>query len=216
MEPAILYIKEFGTDYVPVKDKAGKPTGELKGRDWVEYAPMAGAQKTLVRAWIEHLNCPAPLTGRGSENPAVALANMRWDAIRPRYDAWKAGQELPPEGTPLAAWNGVSRQLAEKLRMHGVRSVEEVAALTDSHIQGLGIMGLRNIIEGAKRFVTAQDKNSVTNALAEKDAQIADLRSKMEDQAAQMAELIEMVKEAEPRKRGRPPKAKEDARPTAA
>jgi hypothetical protein len=209
-EQAILFIKEFGTEYVPDQ----KNPGQLKGRDWVEYSSIGGAQKTIVREWVEILSAVAPLTGRGADNPAVQIAHMRWNAIKPRYEAWKTGQEAPPDGTPLAAWNGVSRQLGEKLKMHGVRSVEEVARLTDTHIQTLGIMGLRDIIEGAKRFVLAQDKSVVTNALAEKDAQIAELRTKMDDQAAQMAELIEMVKEAktvEKRGPGRPPKVREDA-----
>jgi hypothetical protein len=208
-EKAILFIKEFGTEYVPDQKKPG----QLKGRDWVEYSSIGGAQKTIVREWIEILSAVQPNTGRGSDNPAVQIAHMRWNAIQPRYEAWKSGQEASPDGTPLAAWNGVSRQLGEKLKMHGVRSVEEVAKLTDTHIQTLGIMGLRDIIEGAKRFVLAQDKTVVTNALAEKDAQIAELRTKMDLQAAQMAELIEIVKEAKTEKRGpgRPPKVREDA-----
>ncbi len=93
------------------------------------------------------------------------------------------------DGIPLAAWNGVSTEQAQIFRMKGVRTVEEVSKLTDTHMQNMGIPGLLNIRENAKRFIQAQDKNAVTDALAKKDAEIAELR-------AQMTELIELVKEA--------------------
>lgn len=217
-EKPLIYIHGFGTDWVPEYTKEefpdplrpGKmigrqtPTGKTKPRDWVEYSPVGSANLTVVREWIERLNCPLPLTGKGGENPAVIMANMRWNAIEPRYEAWKKGQEIPSDGTPLSAWNGVSRQVAEILRSHGVYTVEELARLTDTHKQRMNIMGLGNCIEGAKRFVAASDKNTVSAALEKKDAEIADLR-------AQMAELIGVVKEGRadvpPKRRGRPPKA---------
>lgn len=216
-DKAMIFIHGFGTEYVPdhtneerLDPRTGKivgtrtPTGKLKPRDWVEYSPLGSVQRLVVREWIELLDKPAPLTGKGGENPAVQMANARWDAIRPRYEAWKAGQELPLDGTPLAAWSGVSRSQAEVLKSHGVRTVEELAQLTDTHKDRMGIMGLGSLIEGAKRFLSAMDRSSVTRALEERDQKISELQ-------AEMAELMEMVKEAqpktEPKRRGRPPKA---------
>jgi hypothetical protein len=185
-EELIINIIGFGTEYVPDK----KNLGQLKGRDWVEYSPLGAAQYTVIKEWIELLDCTQPLLGKGGDNPAVMMAHMRWNVIKPRYEAWKAGQEMPVDGTPLAAWSGISRSLADALKMHGVRTVEELSKLTDTHKQSMRIMGLGNFIEGAKRFLTAQDSNKVTSALEQKDAEIADLQAKM-------AELIEMVKEGQ-------------------
>lgn len=198
-----IFIKKFWSEYKPDE----KNPGQLREVHWVAYAPIGSIQKTLVTEAVSRLK-PLPMEGRAAQNPAVQMAHARWNAIRPYYEAWLQGKEAPLDGTPLAAWPGISPEQAELFRMKGVRTVENVAALTDTHKQTMGMPGLHDIIENAKRFLQAQDKSVVTNALAQKDQEIADLK-------AQMAELIEMVKEAksddEPKRRGRPPKVREDA-----
>jgi hypothetical protein len=96
-------------------------------------------------------------------------------------------------------------------RMKGVRTVEQVAALTDTHKQSMGVPGLHEIVDNAKRFLTAQDKGAVAKALAQKDAEVASLKEQINTQSEQIAELIAMVKEAKatetPKKRGPKPKA---------
>jgi hypothetical protein len=207
-EPLQLFIKRFWTEY-----KADPTPGDphrMREVDWVAYAPIGSVQKTLLTEAVSRLSCVIPMQGRAAQNPAVVMAHMRWDAIRPHYEAWKAGREVPLDGTPLAVWPGISQEQGELLRMKGVRTVEQVAALTDTHRQSMGIPGLHDIIDNAKRFLAAQDKGAVARELADKDAKIADLQ-------AQMSELIEMVKEAKaapaeeaPKRRGRPPKAQEE------
>lgn len=211
-----IFIHKFWCTYKPEekpvivegldgkKKEVMESTGKLREVDWVAYSPIGSLQKTVITEAISRISCVHPLEGRASSNPAVQAAHARWNQIKPAYDAWKAGKEMPIDGTPLAAWNGISPEQAEVFRMKGVRTVENVASLTDTHRQTMGIPGLHDIIENAKRFLTAQDKGKVTSALAQKDAEIAELK-------AQMAELIEMVKEAkaepdEPKRRGRPPK----------
>jgi uncharacterized coiled-coil protein SlyX len=204
-----LFIKRFWTEYKP--DPTPEDPHRMREVDWVAYAPIGSVQKTLLTEAVSRLSCVIPMQGRAAQNPAVVMAHMRWDAIKPHYEAWKAGREVPLDGTPLAAWPGISQEQAELLRMKGVRTVEQVAALTDTHRQSMGIPGLHDIIDNAKRFLAAQDKGAVARELADKDAKIADLQ-------AQMAELIEMVKESQkavaaeeaPKRRGRPPKAQEE------
>lgn len=221
---AIIYIHGFGTEWVPEFTTENTPdptrpgriigtrkaTGNMKQRDWVEYAPLGGAQKTMVREWIELLQCVQPMTGRGANNPAVIMANARWEAIRPRYEAWKAGQDVPVDGIPLVAWSGIPKQLVEVLKGHGVRTVQELSLLTDTHKQTMGVMGLGTYIDNAKRFLIAQDKTAVASELEKKDVQIKALESAFEEQKAQIAELVKMVSESQPaaipKRRGRPPK----------
>jgi hypothetical protein len=215
MEQPMIYVKKFWTEYKPevkrsVKFVNGKeiesfePTGNLREEDWVAYGPVGSAQFTLVTEKVSRLAAVLPMEGRAAQNPAVMMAHLRWNAIRPRYEAWKAGKSAPLNGTPLAAWNGVTTEQAEIFRMNGINTVEEISKLTDTHRQRLGIPGLFDLIDNAKRFLTAQDKSAVTKALEEKDAQIAAQSAKMDELQAQIAELVEMVKE-KPR-RGRPPK----------
>ena len=215
-----LFIHKFWTEYKPETKRIevigpdGKPkesfepTGKLREVDWCAYSPIGSAQKTVLTESISRLSSVQPLGGKGENNPAVQMAHLRWEAIRPAYEAWKAGREVPIDGTPLAAWNGISPEQAELFRMKGVRTVEGIAGLTDTHKQSMGVPGLHNMIENARRFLTAQDKSAVTNALAQKDAEVAALRDQLSTQSEQIAELIAMVKEKadEPKRRGRPPK----------
>lgn len=218
----MIYVHKFWTEYKPetvsriVEGLDGKKreemvqTGKLREVDWVAYSPVGSLQKTVITEAVSRLSAVHPMDGRGIGNPAVQMAHARWNAIKPAYEAWKAGKEMPVDGTPLAVWNGVSKEQAELFRMKGVRTVEHIASLTDTHRQSMGIPGLSDVIENAKRFLTAQDKSAVTNALAQKDAELAALKAQLSEQSDQIKELVEMVKEAkvgpEPKRRGRPPK----------
>jgi hypothetical protein len=204
-----LFIKRFWTEYKPAPTE--EDPHKLREVDWVAYAPIGSIQKTLLTEAIPRLSAVQPMEGRSAQNPAVQMAHMRWNAIKPHYEAWKLGREAPVDGTPLAAWNGVSSEQAELFRMKGVRTVEQVAALTDTHKQSMGVPGLHEIVDNAKRFLTAQDKGAVAKALATKDAEVAALKEQINTQSEQIAELIAMVKEAQaaeaPKKRGPKPKA---------
>lgn len=203
-QPMPIFIKKFWTEYKPDP----KNPGQLREVDYVEYSPIGSVQKLSIPEAVSRLSNVIPLEGRAAQNPAVLMAHARWNAIKPHYEAWKAGHEVPLEGTPLAVWPGVSQELAQLFKMKGVKTVEQVAALTDTHIQSMGIPGLFDIIQNAKRFLVAQDKTAVSSALAEKDREVAELK-------AQIAELIEIVKETKavpsPKRRGRPPKVEQVA-----
>lgn len=174
---------KFWTKYVP------QPDGTTKGVDWVEYAPRGKAKYSTIPEAIPRL-----------QKDRSGL----WEALQPAYDAWKRGQEIPTNGTPLAAWPGVSVEQAEMLRTADCRTVEEVAELTDAIMQRIGLPGLRDIRTNAQAFLTSKDGSKVASALAQKDEQIAALQAQMQD----LMDLITKPGEAdEPKRgRGRPPK----------
>ncbi len=214
MERPQIFIHKFWTEYKPetvrkevVVDGKTKevfePTGQLRGVDWVAYSPIGSLQKTVLTEAVQRLKSVVPMEGRSAQNPAVQMAHIRWNAIKPAYEAWKQGTEVPLHGTPLGAWPGITPEQAQLFRMKGVRSVEDIAGLTDTHRQTMGVPGLHDIIENAKRFITAQDRSTVTNALAQKDAEIASLKEQMEELARMTQELMSK-QPAEPKKRGRP------------
>ena len=139
----MIFIKKFETEY-----RVDAKTGVAKEVDWVEYGPIGSAQYLMVRARIKDLE-PIPMQGKASSNPAVQMAHARWNLIKPKYDAWKAGQSAPVNGTPLAAWNGVSANQAEMLRMNGFDLLAEVRRRT----QRLPVIMLstRGSVEDRKR-----------------------------------------------------------------
>lgn len=194
--PIIIYRFYTVYDEHPV-------TKEPRARDMVEYGPIGQAGRTQVVERIDILRSVQAVAGA---NPAVHASRAMWEFIKPRYEAWKSNQELPETGTPLAAWNHLTPQQAEILRVNGVRSVEDCAQLTDTHINRIPIPNLRSIIEAAKKFLDHKDVNRFDAEMKAKDDTIAALTARVD-------QLAEMVANGEPPKRGpgRPPKSEQAA-----
>jgi hypothetical protein len=196
MEKLPILIHRFYTVY---EDDPKNP-GQQRARDMVEYGPIGQAGRTHVTERIDILSRVQKVAG---VNPSVLAARVMWDFIRPRYEAWKTNQDLPETGTPLAAWNHLTQQQAEILRVNGVRSVEDVSQLTDTHFHRIPIPNLRTIVEAAKKFLDSKDINSFSAQLAAKDDTIAALSARVD----QLAEMVANPK----RGPGRPPKSEEAA-----
>lgn len=196
MEKLPILIHRFYTVY---EDDPKNP-GQTRARDMVEYGPIGQAGRTHVTERIDILSRVQKVAG---VNPAVTAARVMWDFIRPRYEAWKTNQDLPETGTPLAAWNHLTQQQAEILRVNGVRSVEDVSQLTDTHFHRIPIPNLRTIVEAAKKFIDSKDINKFTSEMAAKDEMIAALTARVD----QLAEMVANPEEA-PKRRGRPPNPK--------
>src|SRR3954471_14959160 len=108
-------IHRFWTNFKPdPKDPA-----RLIPVDMVAYGPLGGGDKTVVPATVSSLLDRLQDVGNSQNNIAVAMAHARADWLRPRYEAWKKGQEVPLDGTALAAWSGVSVEEATVLRTAG-------------------------------------------------------------------------------------------------
>jgi len=198
-----ILIHRFYTVY---EDDPKRP-GEQRARDMVEYGPIGAAGRTHTTERIDILSRPQRVAGA---NPAVTAARVMWDFIKPRYDAWKSNQDLPETGTPLAAWNHLTQQQAEILRVNGVRSVEDVSLLTDSHFNRIPIPNLRSIVEGAKKFLDSKDVNKFTAEMRAKDEALAAANTRIDEMAAMLAKLME-ERETPKRGPGRPPKSEEAA-----
>lgn len=152
--------------------------GEPKATDMVSFCPPGMADKAIKNERVEKIL---------RATPAQEIAYAKKQIVEPAYEAWKRGQEIPDNGTPLAAWAGVSPEQVEALKSIGLRTVEAVADLTDREITEKPMPGLRTLREMAKRFVTTLDKGAVTGALKQKDDEIAALK-------AQLDELADLVR----------------------
>jgi sulfur carrier protein ThiS len=209
-----LFVKRFWTKFRPDPGDAAK----LVGSDWCEYGPIGSVDRSTTCDSIKNLRDRLqPMT---ENNPAIELAYARWAAIEPAYERWKNGQEMPLSGTPLAAWNAVTPEQSEVFKTRGIRTVEEIAQLTDVHVEKLGplIPRMRDLIRQAQMFVESADTVRFAASLDEKqqkiaaqDVEIAEQRTQIADLLAKVNQLADMVAAqapAEPVKRGpgRPPK----------
>lgn len=104
------------------------------------------------------------------------------------WEAYQSGQtEIKIEGTPLTEVPGIDRNLALALKLKGVRTAEELAALDEAAATGLG-MNMRTFVSSAKNLVKIKA---------------------YEKQEAAQAAMLAAVEEDKPR-RGRSPKPVEE------
>lgn len=101
------------------------------------------------------------------------------------YAAFKAGLEDPTTGTPLTQWPGVSVGQIEELRYAKVRTVEELAGLSDAAVAKTLPMGGMSLRDKAKRWIEAAEGAAPMEKLAAenvaKDARIAELEATVKD-----------------------------------
>jgi uncharacterized coiled-coil protein SlyX len=168
-----------------------KDPNVIREEDWVSYGPIGMGDRSQTADKVSRLAAVAP--SRDMQNPAVRAAAMRWDAVKPLYDAWKAGREAPINGTPLAVLNSVPQEQADYLRTKGVKTVEELAELTDTHIERMKLSGLRQYIAEARRWLDASDSRKTVAALAEKDREIANQQAQLTDQQEQMRAMMQRI-----------------------
>lgn len=115
-----------------------------------------------------------------------------------RYQNQKQGNV--ETGTPLTAWPLISAAKAEELRALNFKTVESIALASDGQLQTLGMvagMAPYEFRSRAQRYLQAAKDESFSNEQAEKANQLAEenakLKAAIDQQAADMAEMKEMI-----------------------
>jgi hypothetical protein len=173
----------FRTEYLP----------NGKSRDWVELAPAGDAfDKQRTEHLVQHIIPPDDkMPGNQRKAETYMAMKARWEIVKPRYEAWKNEMEIPQEGTPLSAWSGLTPEMAQYLKSRmGIRTLEELATLSPDHAVKMPFPDARRLPETAARYLEGA-------TAAEKDAEIADMKKKLEALTAALEE-----KDEQPVKRG--------------
>ena len=166
--------------------------GEVRLEDWVSYRPpVIDGQAPSVgnEERVDRLN-PANLKFADGVDNSFKVKHMSaiWSVIGPAYEAWKEGREMPEHGTPLATWPAISNEEAEIFRMSGIKTVEQVAELTENAFSRIRIANLRELRSLAKMFL---DNHGAAKEAAEK----AEMQAKIN---ALMARIEQLEKAPEP------------------
>jgi hypothetical protein len=165
-----IAILRFFVEYLPDPNNPQ----ELIGRDWVEWVKKGESAGSKTQELVARL--------RGKNG----VSAPEWEAVGPAYEAWKRNEEAPEVGTPLAAWPGVPRELADILKHQHVRTVEDLAQLPDHEMTKVRFPGLREIRARAKAFVEHAGSD-----VAVASAKIAEQQGQIEQLMAALAELQE-------------------------
>lgn len=184
----MIRIVEFKTDYPADREPV----------DMVLIAPVGAAferQQTWHR--VKTLRPPESADDTTRASQKYQDLEAKWSVIGPAYEAWKAGNEIPEDGTPLEAWSGVTPEQAKFLKTMGIKTVEAVRDMGDRAIENCRWPNARKMPELAGRWLEGQGD-------AKSAATIADLQE-------QIAVMREMLEERQEPKRGRPRKEPEAA-----
>lgn len=184
-------------------DKKGNRILELQEEHWVTYSPAHSPINTVNTERVRSMIPDPDRLGNDDDGVKLRFMQARWSQIEPHYAAFKSGRtDIEIDGTPLGAWPGVIPEQVEILRMSGIRTVEEVAKLTDGQIDKVRLPNMRDLRKQAALFL----ENSSAAAAAEREAKKDAIIEEMADRMAKMEALLE--EKTAPR-RGRPPKAAE-------
>ena len=135
-------------EIVPVEDKAAsEAAGHYVGRD-VEFALITPPYskdifKIKVPQWKLNMK----------QDVANGRLPEEWmDKYLEAYSKWKAGQEIPLNGTPIKDWGVISPSQREMLIRMNILTVEDLSRVTMEGLQriGMGAVDLKNKATGRK------------------------------------------------------------------
>lgn len=178
------------------------PKGELVPVDLVYYSPKGDAKTQLIKE-VRKLAQVHDIENVG-DNIAAIRANRLWNVIKPNYEHWKTNNEMPTHGTPLAAWPGVTKSMADILRNAGLPTVEDVRDASEIVLNKTGIPNVLKIRDMAQKFLANEDSSKAA-------AQLSTLESENAELKAQMAEMMALMKEMQAEKAAEAPKGKKAA-----
>lgn len=175
-------------------DSKGNRRMELRQVDWVYYTSPSINSYAITAERVEHVT-PDPVFMRNSPDSLKAIFfKGRWDAIKPHYEAWTIGQEVPVNGTALGAWPALTPEQAEILRGRGLRTVEEIRDLTEGQIDRIPLPNVREIRRQAASFI----ENIGSAVSAERERQQADVIANLQAQLMEMREEMSKLHAPQP------------------
>lgn len=173
-------------------DESGKRVMKRTQEDWVMYAPSTSPTSMRNTERIRLLD-PQNLRNRQgiddsdqSTGQKMAFFQHRWEAIKPAYEAWRSGHEIPLDGTPLQVWPALRPEHIAQFHLVGIKTVERVATMNDSLCDRVKLPDVRGYRELAKAFLA----NMETSAAAEREAAAEERLSSMQEQLDAAMQII--------------------------
>lgn len=122
---------------------------------------------------------------------------QRWPV---EYAAFKRGEKMAESGTPLEQWPACSRAMAASMKHYNVFTVEQLAGLSDTGLQSIG-MGAREMQKQAIAYLEyAKDSALPAKMVAENErlqSTVAALQKQVEDLGRATADYANVRSELE-------------------
>lgn len=129
----------------------------------------------------------------GSRDVMVGKATLNYQLRFPKqYAAFKAGKDLPLEGTPLEEVPFLSVGQVAELKALNIRTLEGLAYMSDAMAQQ--VMGNFALRQKAQQLIAANKESEPAEKLAAelktRDEQIAEMQKAMAEQQEQITKLL--------------------------
>lgn len=188
----------------PVEDRqASMQFGRFmtKDVDYIIIVPLgSGGKEQIEQVYADWLEQRKRETGRHEIRTGDSSIPMfasrfpdEWlDKIEKGYAAWKAGQEIPVEGTPLAQWAVLSPAQRQQLIGMGIQTVEQLSQLPDGGLDSFGIGGM-SLRQRARDFITL-NSNEANKGSAEME-QLRTENASLKNQLSAILKRLEKMEE---------------------
>lgn len=122
-----------------------------------------------------------------------------YDDWMKKYETYKQGKEIPPDGVPVRGWGVISPAQQETLIRMNILTVEDVAGMNDEGIKRIG-MGAIELRTKAKAWLAQMnDKGPLTIEVADLTQKNAVLEGQVKTLTEQVQKLMAMVPRQDPR-----------------
>ena len=186
---------DFWTDYVPDPADASQTIA----RDMVKWAKRGDLTTFAMVDSVARVRRPLM-----EEENGQRLPNPVWAAIKPAYDRWKAGEAMIEDGTALEAWPGLAKGQIKVLRAGQIRTVEDLASISDANLGNIRLPDARKLRDRAKVFLANQEGAAhLDKVLAERDQKTAALEAELAELRAFVAAQQALAQDAAPRSQPR-------------
>jgi hypothetical protein len=115
------------------------------------------------------------------------------------YEAWKNGQELPPNGTPIKGWGVISPAQQQNLIHYRVLTVEDAAGMNEDILRKIGMGGVEIKNKAKAWLAQITERGPMTMQIAELQREnellkgsIASLEAKIDRMAAERHDEVEV------------------------
>jgi hypothetical protein len=178
------YTRSYGTN---ADANRVKPRFHMQEEEDPRASQSAGRPIYKQREMVEIL-----MPGNAWNRPDVYVTDEHKQRWPDEYAAFKKGIELAPHGTPLEHWPRLKRNQVLELKAKGFATVEELADMSDTIGQqlGMGWMQLRAI---AKAFIDEGAKHALEEKLMAENnklaGQVEGMKGELENMRALMAQM---------------------------
>jgi hypothetical protein len=184
----------------------GAPTAQLRGEFFMDMVRETRASLDAGRdvfSEVERVKIIIPgLIASIVVHNVNDEHRQRWPEA---YAAFKAGREAPLSGTPLEEWPILNRAAIAELKHMQIRTVEDLAGLSDIAVQAIGMGGM-TLRERARAWLDDATHEALTNRLLHENdglrSEVATLRHQVEELSRHLSTLTEHLAQSTDHRRG--------------